>query len=190
MSNMRCEQCRGAITGDPHLVGEEVVCRSCHDLLQPECPHCGRYIKRKTTPARRSKFKCPHCSKVIHVDPRQYVYSRPYLTSREAVYVDYVYQLDRWIFTLGSQDDYEAVRRELSKRFKSEPQPADVIWALMNRSMTMLGENHKSELKAMARTFGGKVPKDLQGNTSAYWQMQDLKRLMDEFHAFRKTSPL
>ncbi|MBW7905309.1 MAG: hypothetical protein LC135_05280 [Phycisphaerae bacterium] len=181
-----CTKCGAAVAGTPYLVKFQVVCRRCHDLLQPQCPYCREYLKRSKLPERRSSFQCKACGGQITVDPHQWLFDTPYLTDEQAGYVGFVWQLDRWVFALGSRADYEKVRANLRQRFGVEPGIGDVIWGLMNESILALTEKHNAELAELRRTFGGRIPRDLGTWTVAKDEIKDVQKLMTEFRAFER----
>jgi len=99
------------------------------------CPYCQKDLSKRKTPTRRSQFTCPGCSEKVYAEPRQPIYPSPFLTEIQASYVKYLWQLDHWVFTMGSNAEYLRTKAALSARFGSEAKPGDVIWALMNESM-------------------------------------------------------
>ena len=182
----QCTKCGAVIEGAAYLVKWEVVCRRCHDLLQPQCPYCGEYIKRKKMPERRSSFQCKSCGEEVCVEPKQWLYDRPYLTDEEAGYLAFVERLDRWIFTLGSRDDYRRVQAALRQKFGGEPSVGDVIWGLMNESILVLGKEHNRRIEELRRTFDGRIPRDMARTAGTKFEMQELRELMKEFRSFER----
>lgn len=102
--------------------------------FEPKCPYCSAELTGRKRPSRRSKFTCKHCNQVVAVDPKQFLYDTPFLTERQASYAKYIWQLDHWVWTRGSREDYERKHRELRKRFGGEPGVGDVIWGLIQDS--------------------------------------------------------
>lgn len=181
-----CTKCGAAITGILHLVKREIVCKQCHDLLQPQCPYCGAYSKRSKIPDRRSSFRCKACSEQIFVEPNQWLYGTPYLTEEQADYLGFLEQLDRWIFTLGSRDDYEKMRAALRKKFGGEPGIRDVLWGLMNESLSVLGEQHNAGIEELRQTFDGEIPHYMLKGAGAKYEIEEVRELMKNFRAFER----
>lgn len=182
----KCFNCGVAVQVVTHLVNRRVACRRCHDLLQPQCPYCHEYVKRKKMPERRSSFRCKACGKQIEVDPNQWLYDRPYLTDEQAGYLAFLEQLDRWVFTLGSRDDYRRVQAVLRQKFGGEPGIGDVIWGLMNESQRVLGEKHNAAIEELRQLFDGRIPSHMSRSAGAKIEMQELQELMKEYRAFER----
>lgn len=168
----------------PYLVKFEVVCRRCHDLLQPQCPYCREYLKRSKLPERRSTFQCKACGGRITVDPHQWLYDTPYLTDEQAGYAGFVWQLDRWVFTLGSRADYEKVRANLRQRFGVEPGIGDVIWGLMNESVLNLTERQQRGKQELRDFMDGRIQEI--GNYDVREEIKLVRELMTKFRAFER----
>lgn len=181
-----CTECGQGFDDDPHLVKDRIVCGRCHDLLQPQCPYCGVYLVRKSAPKRRSTFKCKACGEEIFVEPSNWLYAGVYLNEQQAGYVGYVEQLDHWVFTIGSRDDYHRTREQLRKKFGGEPGIGDVIWGLMNQSVVAINESYERRMQEIRRTFGGRVPCEMALTKDDKVELQDLRELMDDFRAFEK----
>ena len=128
--------------------------------VRKSCPYCQEDFSSRKTPSRRSHFKCPGCSETIYVEPAQPIYPTPYLDEVQVTYVNFLRQLDHWVFGIGSDDDYRRKRAQLAKRFGKEPSVGDVIWGLMNDSL----------IKACQDQF----------------ERKDMKNLMKEFREFEK----
>lgn len=126
--------------------------------LPPRCPYCGADFSARKPPRRLSKFKCTACSKTVQVNPYQFIYPTPYLTEIQEGYAGFLWQLDHWVFTIGSKQDYIAMRENLRQKFSAEPGVGDIIWGLMSLSML-------------------KTCKD-------QWERSDLRRLMESFRKF------
>lgn len=180
----QCTKCKKNIEGDLYLVRCEIVCQRCHDLLQPQCPYCRTYTKRKKIPERRSSFRCRNCGGQIHVEPSQWLYDAPYLTDEQQGFLGFLEQLDTWIFTLGSRDDYRKVQAALREKFGGEPGISDVLWELMHESLRVLGDQHNAGIKEMRQLFDGKLPSELAETGGAKYEMRELQDLMKEFRAF------
>ena len=58
--------------------------------MQPQCPYCGKYAKRKKMPERRSSFRCKACREQIHVEPNQWLYDAAYLTDEQLGYLEFL----------------------------------------------------------------------------------------------------
>lgn len=183
-----CSKCGATITGTAHLVKWEIVCKRCHDLLQPQCPYCREYVKRSKIPARRSSFRCKACSAQIHVEPKQWLYATPYLTDEQAGYLGFLEQLDHWVFTLGSRKDYCRTRDALRKKFGGEPGIGDVLWGLMHESLRVLGDKHNVGIEETRRVFGGIIPPELVDSAGTKYEREMLKELMDDFQQFERAA--
>lgn len=129
---------------------------------------------------------CKVCTEQIFIEPANWLYDSIYLTEHQAGYVGYIEQLDHWVFTQGSQDDYDRMRTGLRQKFGSEPGVGDVIWGLMNESVLALGEQHNAEIDQLRRTFDGRVPRDMSSSTTAKFELEDLRGLMKDFRSFER----
>lgn len=181
-----CSECGEGFDADPHLVGERIVCKRCHDLMQPQCPYCEEYIRRKKVPQRRSSFKCKACGEQVFVEPANWLYDSIYLTEHKAGYVGFVEQLDHWVFTIGSRDDYERTRAQLRQKFGGEPGIGDVIWGLMNQSIVAINESYERRMQEIRSTFDGRIPRDMAMTAADKVELQDLRQLMKEFREFER----
>jgi len=135
--------------------------QSHHPHLRPLCPYCRIDLPPRKPPTRRSSFKCPACGGRIYVEPTQPIYPTPYLDETQRQYVRFLWQLDRWIFALGSDEDYARKKQELALQFGCEPGVGDVIWGLMNESLV--------------KTCHGE------------WDRRDVRALMDKFRDFERS---
>ena len=179
----RCSECGAGIEDDPRLIREQIVCKRCHDLIQPECPYCGTRIRRKNVPKRRSSFGCKACGEYIEVIPGNWLYGSVYLTDEQAGYLSFLEQLDHWVFTIGSQADYIAMQAALRKKFGGEPGIGDVIWGLMNESVRLLCEEHGAKMEDVSQLFDGQIPRGM-AHSSAKEFLKDVRKLMKDFRAF------
>lgn len=162
-----CTHCGQKLEAPADMIGLSIDCPVCNQKIQvPDqkqkektselvCPYCQAELKRRKVPQRRSSFKCHSCSKKIYVEPDQPIYPSPFLTEVEAGYVGYLWQLDHWVFTMGSNEDYFRKKKELSKRFECEPGIGDVLWGLMNESMikTCEDEADRKMVKTLMNDF-------------------------------------
>lgn len=128
------------------------------------CPYCGKDFSKRKTPSRRSTFNCPACAKSVYVEPTQPIYPTPYLDDIQATYVNFLWQLDHWVFGIGSNDDYRRKKTELAKQFGKEPGIGDVIWGLMNDSLVKACQDQieRREMKKLIsdfRTFENEMKK-------------------------------
>jgi len=163
-----------------------IVCQRRHDLLQPQCPYYRAYLKRSKMPGRRSSFRGKAGGGRITVDPKQWLYPTPSLTGEQAGYVSFLDQLDRWVFALGSKQDYDRVRTILLQRLGCERGIADVIGGLMNESLLTSVEQHNAELHNLRRTFEGRVPRELGTWTVAKDEMKQVRKRVAEFRVFER----
>lgn len=101
------------------------------------CPYCRQPLRK--IPKR--KALCPHCKKPIYVRPKQEIFPGASLfTERDARAI-------AWLAQLGvSRHGFELQRGILSKQFGKMAEPSDVVWTIMNRSLTHTRD--KSELQA------------------------------------------
>ncbi len=181
-----CAECMTDFSIDPHVVGDRIVCKRCHDLLNPQCPYCTVNLLRKKVPTRRSSFKCKACGEQIIVEPNNWLYDSIYLDEHQAGYVGYVEQLDHWVFTEGSRKAYEQMREKLRKKFGGEPRIGDVIWGLMNQSVIAVNQHYDKQQEELRRTFDGRVPRELKLTAADKVELRDLRDLMKDFQAFER----
>jgi DNA-directed RNA polymerase subunit M/transcription elongation factor TFIIS len=154
-------------------------------IQQPTCPYCGTALPGRKPPKRRSTFACPNCGEAINVDPMQFIYPGPYLTDEQAGYVEFVWQLDRWVFTRGSHKDYEQMRGALRKKFGGEPGVGDVIWGLMNQAVLDCSKEHARQVAELRRTFPDD-PKTVRELMPDNYELNDVRELMEEFREFER----
>jgi len=105
-----------------------------------ECPYCKQQLDK--APAR--KTKCPHCGNQIFVRKRELV------TEEEAQVLDWVSRLEDYGLT---EQKFEKIRNELSKRFKTKATVNDTIWSFFNSWINAhpISERTKNVYYEMAR---------------------------------------
>lgn len=104
------------------------------------CPACGASLGYRKPPSRRSSFKCKKCGAQVHADPQQQLFPSVYLTETEKGLVDYLWQLDRWVFAAGTIDDFYWAKAQIRKHDKpnSDDVVTDVIWFLLQYNLKNL----------------------------------------------------
>jgi hypothetical protein len=181
-----------------YVFDERVLCEQCYGKLRdiqqnkvpktsenkfPRCPFCNAALKNRKTPKRRSSFGCPSCHETIFVDPYQYIYPSVYLTDEQNGYVGFLWQLDHWVFTKGSYKDYQQMKNELTGRFGQKPDVRDIIWGLMNLSLTeCIDKGEKDRRLFIAQGFSSKEADELKDNLF----VEEIQNLMEEFREFEK----
>jgi len=102
---------------------KEVVCRECHDELQPICPYCRSQFARRP----KARTKCRACGNYVHVNNTQRLFDSTILTVDQAA----EYRAVRNILYLGIPLQTYLDRKDaLRTRNGLEPKPAEVIAAL------------------------------------------------------------
>jgi hypothetical protein len=140
----------------PHfIVGVQVVCRRCHDELQPLCPHCRQILPRRP----KAKSRCKACRNFIYVRTTQNRFDSTLLTESQ---VDELEAIE-WLSQVGTDEaSFDDMRTTLRSRFGAEPSVGDVIWGVLNsasaRSSDPLRLAQLEVLKAERLVREGKDP--------------------------------
>ena len=147
------------------------------------CPYCGTDLGAVSKPARRSKRKCKSCDKQIHVHPKQSLFKTPFLTTRQVTVVEYLEQLDHWVFTRGSMADFrrEVTRQALSGKL-SDDQTEFVVLSLIRWNMDNIADINKQEAKREEKAH--KLLKGIPGYkpySSIESYREDVGGLMERF---------
>jgi hypothetical protein len=91
------------------------------------CPYCRRPLRK--IPKRRTA--CPHCRNEIHVRGKQDILPETTLFTEEDA------RAITWFGTLGvTRSDFELHRQNLSMQFGQTAKLSDVLWTIMNASLT------------------------------------------------------
>ncbi len=135
------------------------------------CPNCGESLGDRAPPSRRSKFKCKKCAAEVHADPRQRLFASVYLTEEQANLVDFLSQLDHWVFTAGSWHDFCWAKQQIGKADQQNTTDvvADAIRFLLNYN-----REHIAAINSSADAFMQKTYKE------------DITNLIQEFSSDRK----
>ena len=134
-------------------IEQNTVTPKTQNIKQPSCPYCKAEFLNRKPPKRRSVFKCSTCQGEVTVDPHQFIYPSVYLTEKQATYVSFLWQLDHWVFTRGSKNDYQQMKAELAKKFRTEPGVGDVIWGLMNKSLMECDQFECGDVQDLMKEF-------------------------------------
>ncbi|MEM9165755.1 MAG: hypothetical protein AAGB48_01890 [Planctomycetota bacterium] len=120
-----CPTCKSEmVAGMPgFVVGDQEVCRECHDKAHPRCPYCGAELPK--LPGARSK--CRTCGKMIHVRTSQQIWPSTLLTEEQKVVCDYY----RRVHHLG--DNTVSFLEVASSLSSSGYGPMDVFWEYARR---------------------------------------------------------
>lgn len=108
------------------------------------CPYCGVVLDKRP----KRKKECPHCGNYIFLRRKPGCQDKVFVTESEAQAIDEenrrAARRDHWMTILGQfgviQSDYERMKRQLRRRFKSEPADGDIIWGLLNKLTTELAD--------------------------------------------------
>ena len=95
---------------------------------EPEaaCPYCKKILEQ--IPQR--KKQCPFCKNYIHVRTLPSTLKRILVTEDDARKIDWLKRLDEYGAT---EQDFEVIKDQLSKKFGQEPSNQDVLWSLFNQ---------------------------------------------------------
>jgi ribosomal protein L37AE/L43A len=106
----------------------------------PVCPVCGESLGNRRPPSRRSCFKCKKCGARIYGDPEQQLFESVYLTEKQKDLVDFLWQLDHWVFTAGTIHDFCWAKAQIGKGDApvSDNVVSDTIWFLLNYNLKNL----------------------------------------------------
>lgn len=108
----------------------------------PICPYCMESLGNRKTPVRRSSFKCKKCGGQVYGDPKQQLFASVYLTEQQKSLVDYLWQLNHWIFTAGTIEDFNWAKKQIGKGDKpnTDDVVTDTIWFLLNYNLKSLAK--------------------------------------------------
>jgi ribosomal protein L37AE/L43A len=132
----------------------------------PVCPVCGKSLGNRRPPYRRSCFKCKKCNSKIYAEPKQQLFESVYLTDKQKYLVDFLWQLDHWIFTAGTIHDFCWAKMQIGKTDAqiSDDVVSDAIWFLLNYNLKNLTEinpgidalsvkTYRAEIKMLIEEF-------------------------------------
>lgn len=134
-----CAQCGCELppTGTLFLHEGQVVCRDCHDLLNPVCPTCGERLGKKP----ESTGPCPLCGWPIHVVRDQDVFDTSLLTRDQA---ERVTELRKKIGILRrygiSEGDYPRTAAQLRQQTGEEPDDVTIMRRLFHLASRHCGD--------------------------------------------------
>ena len=116
--------------------------RQLHAALSTDavCPTCGGSLGNRKPPQRRSSFKCKKCAAQLYADPKQELFASVYLTEKQKDLVDFLGQLDHWIYTAGTIHDFCWAKEQIGKADArvSDNVASDTIWFLLNYNLKNL----------------------------------------------------
>jgi len=103
----------------------------------PICPYCMESLGNRKPPVRRSSFKCKKCGGQVYADPKQQLFASVYLTEQQKSLVDYLWQLNHWIFTAGTIEDFNWAQKQIGKADKpnTDNVVTDTVWFLLNYNL-------------------------------------------------------
>jgi len=117
--------------------------------IELECPNCGESLGKVAKPSRRSNRKCKVCGQAIHVDPRQRLFKSAFLTEKQAYLADTLDQLDHWVFTRGTIQDFNRVKKSVGKSGSlNDGEVAEVLRALIVENMAKAKADAEKEHQA------------------------------------------
>lgn len=169
-----CAKCQQAIVPpDPvYLLAGEVVCRECHDVNQPMCPHCGADLPGRPV----GRGNCSSCNRAFFVRPQQKAYPSTILTARQVIIVDSLKELSR--FGLN-EDDFFRCRAILTDKHKGEaPKDEQVILKLYKGLLKQCeGHGETAEVQESISKFQRDVGMDSFEARKA-WAIATLQNLL------------
>jgi hypothetical protein len=121
----------------------------------PLCPYCSGSLGNRKPPGRRSSFKCKVCGKQVCADPKQELFASVYLTEKQKTLVDFLGQLNHWVFTAGAIDDYVWAKVQIGKADKpnTDDVVSDAIWFLLNYNLKNLDTINPGSDAFMRKTY-------------------------------------
>jgi len=119
------------------------------------CPSCFKHLGTVPQPSRRSTRKCKKCSNAIYVDPKQRLFDSPFLSERQAYLADTVRQLDQWVFTDGSMEAFNSVKRKLGKTSPlSDADVTEVVRSLIVHNLDKACESERRDIVERKQLLG------------------------------------
>jgi hypothetical protein len=142
-------------------------------LTSPVCPYCTGSLGNRKPPHRRSTFMCKACGEQVYADPKQELFASVYLTEKQKALVDYLWQLDHWVFTAGTLDDYYWAKAQIGKADKSNTDDvvSDTIWFLLNYNLQNVGKINPGSDAFMLKT----LRKDITGLIQEFKACQEIE---------------
>ena len=130
------------------------------------CPYCAASLGKRKPPRRCSTFTCKTCGQQVYADPKQELFTNVYMTEKQIALVGYLWQLNHWVFTAGTLDDFCWAKAQIGKADKpnTDDVVSDTIWFLLNYNLRNL---HKINPNTNATIVGS--------------ERQDVIRLIREF---------
>jgi hypothetical protein len=123
----RCSSCGSDMpTDEPAFLSEgQIVCRDCHDQLQPVCAYCAADLPEPMA----FQGKCPMCAQTLFVRKDQHIFDSSLLTRQQVRELETVRKSD-----LSDQPNidrlYARKKSQLTTKSGTKPTPERVLKAL------------------------------------------------------------
>ena len=123
--------------------------------MDPVCPACGGSLGNRKVPSRRSSFKCKKCGAQLYADAKQHLFESAYLTEKQKDLVEFLWQLDHWVWTAGTIHDFYWAKSQIGKDDKpiSDDAVSDTIWFLLNYNRKNLSKINPDADAFMIKTY-------------------------------------
>jgi hypothetical protein len=202
-----CADCKIEITDTPFILGKKrrrIVCKKCHDRLNPPCRYCGKYESddRSSSSNEDENYDemeetisysygttCEHCGKRYFnsMPKKKGDKRRPFLQHSSLTRFEY-FLVRSWedtidyfaIYELSGPDHFYAMQNKLRKEMTREPKIYVILWKLINLNQRNLALQY-SEKIALWRKYNCPEDELRAKGRHEYKDLRQCERFSDEF---------